>query len=124
MDAYPVDGPAAPGGHVEIDRCASCGGTFFEFFDGEPIRLAHETLESVPRAKGGAVTRAPVCPDCGVSMDRRRYLDAGPELARCEACMALFVSAAELEELARTRLNEPDRPDGWLEKLLAWVRRV
>lgn len=124
MTPYPVEDPAAAGGHVEIDRCESCGGSFFEFFDGEPIRLASETLQAAPPGASRPVSGAPICSDCGQPMERRRYLDQGPELARCESCMALFVSATELEELAGMRLERDDAPRGWLAKLMAWVRRV
>ena len=46
-------------------------------------------------------------------------------LAGCGGCMAIFVSAVELEELAATRLREVEaEPEGWLATLLGFVRRL
>ncbi|MCB9594696.1 MAG: zf-TFIIB domain-containing protein [Sandaracinaceae bacterium] len=125
MSAIPLVDPAAEGA-VEIDRCDRCGGTFFEFFDGEPIRLAYQTEETAPPTAGAAGSRPPVCPDCGTAMTLRRYLDVGPPVARCDACMALFLSPADLADLAATRLAPapPAGPASWMERLMRWVRRV
>lgn len=124
MVPHPLDDPSAEGGHVEIDRCVSCGGSFFEFFDGEPVHLAHRTLSEMPPTAEALASAVVSCPDCGEAMERRRYLGHGPELAQCETCMALFVTPTELRELARWREAREERPSGWLEKLVAWVHRV
>ncbi len=126
MEVLPVDDPSGEGDPVEIDRCAACGGTFFDFFDGEPIALAAGTVRDAPPSASRLPLRAPTCPDCGIPMERRAYLGEGPELARCEGCLGLFVGAGELASLAQTQLAPPGEPppDGWVAKLVAWAAAV
>ena len=119
MSTLALDDPAQPG--TEIDRCDRCGGTFLDFFDGEPIGLAGSALESAPQRRPQLPERPVTCPDCERPMVDRPYLDEGPLLARCDTCMAVFVSAERLEALASTTMEplEEAAAPGWLERLRA-----
>lgn len=106
--------PLRGGGDAEVEICNRCGGVFLEFFDGEPGELsrsllAHDGHEAaLPRAPPAAVA----CPDCGVPMAELRYLDVGPRVSRCDACMAVFATRQQLRELADFRPPEqPPEPE-------------
>jgi hypothetical protein len=123
MDEVPIE--AAAGEHVEVDRCPSCAGIFLEFFDGEPSALSRG-LRAATTPSGRPSVSGPLrCPDCIQPMVRRAYLGHGPELARCEGCLAIFLTPAEASELARLELPpEPPQPEpSWLERLLGWLPR-
>lgn len=105
---------------VELDACIRCGGVFLDYFDGEPAAIAAELRDAVrPRAR----IEAPVtCTDCDVSMELQRYMETGPELFRCTACMAAFVTPEQLGALARFTLpNEAPKARGWVAVLKAWL---
>ncbi len=105
---------------VEIDRCDQCGGTFLDFFDGEPIGIARDALEDAPARRAQAPERPATCPDCDRAMVDRPYLDDGPMLARCDTCMAVFVSGERLEALAAARVKPLDEEaPSWLQRLRA-----
>ncbi len=100
-----------------VDVCERCGAAFFGYFDGEPSALA--------RALPPMTTREPVfeepprCPDCDLAFELRPWLhDGGPDVLRCEGCMAIFATPAALEALAR--YTAPGDEDG----LRAWVRAL
>jgi hypothetical protein len=125
MDEVPVE--AGSDSRAEIDRCTACGGMFLEFFDGEPGAIARglESRGDVVRAgtrpsEGDGL----MCPDCEQPMVLRAYLDQGPELPRCEGCLALFLTPETREQMARLELApaEEHREPGWLEQLIDWVR--
>jgi len=120
MTRVPLEDPARGDEPIEIDRCDLCGGTFLEFFDGEPIGLAKGAVASAPERRTEAAAAPPRCPDCEIVMVERAYLDVGPMLARCDTCLAVYVSRERLEELAATRMKPADdaEPRGWLERLL------
>ena len=108
-------------GVVEIDRCDVCGGTFLEFFDGEPIGLAQSAIIDAPERRAQPPTGAAQCPDCERPMVNRPYLeDGGPVLARCDTCLAVFVSRDQLESLAEATLDPLDEATPtWFGRLLA-----
>jgi Zn-finger nucleic acid-binding protein len=96
------------GGSTGIDLCDSCGGVFLEFFDGEPVALSRRLLPALhptrPDAPSlGAELR---CPDCRTPMVEQPYLHRGPHIARCESCMSVFATRAQLQELAGFRIPE------------------
>jgi Zn-finger nucleic acid-binding protein len=110
-------------GRGSIDLCDQCGGVFLEFFDGEPAGLsreitAHLTGFDSPLRVGGA---PPSCPDCDRHMDVYPYLGEGPNLARCNRCMAVFATPEQIRALSNFRIIE-DAPS-WAERALAAVRR-
>ena len=124
---------------AEVDRCDACGGLFLEFFDGEPSGLARSLLgEARPVSAGPADPMEPspsptaaalpepdreelVCPDCERALSFRAYLGEGPELPRCEVCLAVFLTPALLERVADLELSpEPEAPS-WLERLMSWL---
>lgn len=113
-----------PSAHAQVDRCAACGGLFLEFFDGEPSAISRDLRE---RSDAGATRarEAPVrlaCPDCEEPMVRRAYLGEGPELARCESCLAVFLAPHEVAQLARLELaRDPEPEESWLVRLLGWL---
>lgn len=123
MTALPVGDPGRAGEHIEVDRCEQCGGSFLEFFDGEPIRLAREVLVAPGPRAARLPERALLCPDCETELVRRAYLDTEVELSRCEACMAVFVTANELRALAgAVQARPPDPPEpSWLDRLVAML---
>lgn len=107
---------------VEVDACPSCDGVFLEFFDGEPIGLARR-ISSPPRAGASTPAEGPLtCPDCDALMVARAYLGHGPEIPRCETCLAIFLDPALRAALARHELSEREPEPGWLEKLVGWLR--
>jgi hypothetical protein len=123
MEELPVraDDPSA---HAQIDRCAACGGLFLEFFDGEPSAISRELRErsDVGAARAREAPARLACPDCEEPMVRRAYLGEGPELARCETCLAVFLAPHEVAQLARLELaREPEPEESWLARLLGWL---
>lgn len=126
MDELPVEtDPRDSSAGAEIDRCAQCAGLFLEFFDGEPSAISRGVRTRGDVAHTGHAPRpgdALTCPDCGTHMTRRPYLDSGPALARCETCLAVFLTPSEVEELARLALSpEPVEEPSWLDRLLRWL---
>jgi Zn-finger nucleic acid-binding protein len=124
MDAVPVNGdPNDASVQVEADVCGKCGGIFLEFFDGEPSAISRGMLKSGGLARSGAASTGElVCPDCAAPMVRKAYLDQGPELARCEQCLAVFLAPDDVESLARLELApEPSEKPSWLDRLLRWI---
>jgi Zn-finger nucleic acid-binding protein len=124
MEAVPLSGPGDASMQTEADVCSKCGGVFLEFFDGEPSAVSRRMMKRPKRTTGLLMPDA-ACPDCSTPMTRKPYLGHGPEIARCDECLAVFISEGELPALARLELppessaNEPT----WIAKLLAWIPR-
>jgi hypothetical protein len=125
MDVVPLDG-AGSSAEAAIDVCGSCRGAFFEFFDGEPSAISRAISRRPP---GRVPARTPnvgvMCPDCAAPMVRKPYLGRGPEIARCEQCMAAFVTADEMQALAQLSL-EADPKDAapapsWTARVWQWL---
>lgn len=106
---------------VELDACVQCGGVFLDYFDGEPAAIAAELRDSA--RKGAAKLDLPVtCTDCDVAMELQSYLETGPDMFRCTACMAAFVTPDQVDALARfTMPNEEPKERGWVQILKAWL---
>ncbi len=119
--------PQDVGAVAAIDRCGSCRGLFLEFFDGEPSAISRGLVDrgDVPHAGEAPLPAEQLtCPDCATAMVRRIYLERGPSLARCESCMAVFLTPSEVDALSRLVLSPEEREDpSWLERLLAWLGR-
>lgn len=112
---------AVHGENVELDVCAQCGGVFLDYFDGEPAAIAAELRDSV--RPGTARLDLPVtCTDCNVAMELQSYLESGPDMFRCTACMAAFATPEQIDALARfTMPNEERKERGWVAILKAWL---
>ncbi len=92
---------------VAIDRCMTCQGVWFDFFDGEASALArHVTVLPL----GGFEHAAPgACPRDGAQLTAQPYLDAhGPVVERCPSCLGLF---ARRERIAALRDFHERMPD-------------
>jgi len=120
MTVVSIDGPGDDGA-VNIDRCPQCGGTFLEFFDGEPIGLAQGAIGEAPQISAPPPAATVTCPDCESAMVERAYLGEGPMLARCDTCMAVFVSRDRLGQLASmtVRPAEVGAEPGWIQRLVS-----
>ena len=96
------------GGTTGVDLCDSCGGVFLEFFDGEPVALSRRLLPALhpARPEAPSVGNEPLCPDCRTPMVEQPYLRRGPSIARCESCMSVFATRAQLQELAGFRIPD------------------
>ena len=105
---------------AEVDLCSRCGGVFLDFFDGEPGDLARGVLahfrpgEDLMEIDPADLT----CPDCGTAMIPHRYMEQGPGIGRCDACMAAFATPAQLQQLADLIFSEePDGPRSLMQRL-------
>jgi len=90
---------ANAGEGAAVDLCSGCGGVFFDFFDGEPSDLSNLLVKD----RRPAARRPPVeaeCAACGVPMLPHRYLEDGPLVFRCGACLGLFATSDNLRALA------------------------
>jgi Zn-finger nucleic acid-binding protein len=125
MEAVPLNGPKDASMQAEADVCPKCGGVFLEFFDGEPSAVSRRMLGRRKHAPGPVVGVGSACPDCSTPMTRKAYLGQGPELARCDECLAVFIAESELPSLANLELApEPAAHEPtWIAKLLAWLPR-
>lgn len=111
--------PLAAEETAEVDLCAVCGGVFLEFFDGEPGDLARGVLRHLaaahrqPREAAGPLT----CPDCGTHMAPRPYLDLGPDVGRCDSCLAVFATPPQLRQLAKMVLSDASAAPSFFNRL-------
>ena len=106
---------------VELDVCRQCGGVFLDYFDGEPAAIAAHLRDSV-RPGAGAINLPVTCTDCDVAMELQSYLETGPEMFRCTACMAAFVTPDQVGVLARFTMPDTPAPErGWVAILKAWL---
>lgn len=120
MRQVPADVPGQQA--VLVDVCDRCGCVFLEYFDGEPGALARALIHGPEEpADGLAVAERLLCPDCELPFELRRYLEEGPHLHRCGACLAVFATPSQLRELADHRVPEPPEPT-LLTRLLSLVR--
>src|SRR4051812_35556699 len=94
---------AIAGGDVE--RCQSCQGVWFDWFDGETSSLASRLPAGVDvgvhQRTGGQ------CPRDRVRLESHPYLDAGPRVERCPECLGLFAGRAQLAALADFHTRMP-----------------
>jgi Zn-finger nucleic acid-binding protein len=112
------------GGHGSIDLCDRCGGVFLEFFDGEPGSLSREIRQHLSRFESPLKVGGDpfACPDCNRVMEVHPYLDEGPNIARCNRCMAVFATPEQVRALADFHFIQ-DAPS-WFERLVALLRSI
>ena len=116
-------------GDAEVDVCASCGGIWLDWFDGETGALAIGVLEkekrgvpartSTPQQNETRATGA--CPRCTRQLVAERYMatsiedgrrtqrETGADLLRCEECAGVFVSRSSAEMLVAVANEEGPR---------------
>jgi len=85
---------------TELDVCDACGCVYFEYFDGEPGALARSLRPLLKPRATPAIDRLSGCPECGGELALRSYLDDGPQLYRCTACLGVFATPGMLGALA------------------------
>jgi Zn-finger nucleic acid-binding protein len=95
-------------GEVEVDRCTSCAGIFFDISEHEDLRTlaGSEEIDSGDRIAGRIMddTREIDCPACGmrmvelVAMKKRdiRY-------EKCSQCSGVFLDAGEFTDFKKDR---------------------
>jgi hypothetical protein len=117
-----VEVPLTDGSKAGIDLCERCGSVFVEFFDGEPVEISR--VLSGHLAAAAAIERPAVllCPDCQKEMVLRPYLDTGPEVARCESCLALFATPDDLRALCAIEVEEAE--PSWLTRTVLRLRSL
>jgi Zn-finger nucleic acid-binding protein len=117
--------PRDPSSSAEVDRCDRCGGYFIEFFDGEPSAISRAIDARKEEAPDARLDPSElVCPDCSSALILRAYLGQGPDIARCDDCMAVFVSRKDIEALARLELSPEEREKeepSWMARLFDWL---
>ena len=104
---------------AEVDLCPRCGGVFLDFFDGEPGDLARGVITCYPPSEDAVeISGELTCPDCQAAMTPHQYLDRGPGIGRCDACLAAFATPAQLQRLAdMVFAEEPDGPPSLMQRL-------
>lgn len=132
----PVTLPGDGDERVVVDICEACRCVFIEYFDGEPATIARslrsESLMQVtalgdltgPSNAATAANETAQCPECAISMQLMLYLDEGPPVHRCDQCMAILATAAQVAALAQfVQLEKPDDGDSDT-GLFAFLRRL
>jgi Zn-finger nucleic acid-binding protein len=123
---------------AEVDVCASCGGMWVDWFDGEVKRVATAVLATEPRRISGPsapssslrneAVATGACPRCTRQLTIERYVvkvdvggasdgprtsvsqTTGADLLRCEDCAGVFVSRASAALLATLPADEEAAP--------------
>jgi len=103
-----------------IHVCEVCGGTFLDYFAGEPVMIARAIARGGGRRDRPTRSQAAVtCPDCERELVIMPYLDVGPLLWRCPECLAAFATSGQLRQLAEFEQHRD--PPGPLRALLDWL---
>jgi len=110
--------------HLEVnsailDECPTCGAYWVDFFDGEFSNIAREVqLDDLPTP---ALAETCSCPDCGVPLQRTRYLDHGPAILRCIECMGSFLTWEDIHSLSSFFETEEGEPPSWWTRFWDWA---
>jgi Zn-finger nucleic acid-binding protein len=122
---------------AEVDVCASCGGMWVDWFDGEVKRVATAVLateqhfsrpSAPPSSLRNEVIATGACPRCTRQLTIERYVvkvdvgrasdgprtsvtqTTGADLLRCEDCAGVFVPRASAALLATLPADEEAPP--------------
>jgi Zn-finger nucleic acid-binding protein len=95
-----------PPNDLEVERCQTCLGVWFDWFDGETSALAHALPHAEVDAR--ASRRGGSCPRDGAQLHTQPYLDVGPRVDRCPECLGLFAGRAQLAQLADFHTRMPE----------------
>lgn len=91
---------------VTVDRCESCHGVWFDWFDGETSGLAQKLVTIAVAAPSGH--RGGACPRDGAALEAHPYLDAGPPVERCPTCLGLFAGRPQIAALQKFHERMPE----------------
>lgn len=90
------------GSEVELDRCADCGGVWFDA--GELVAASSKEV----RATSTKTDRP--CPSCTAMLVQGRIVD-GPAVETCASCRGTFLEARDLDALAK-KARQSTAPSG------------
>jgi Zn-finger nucleic acid-binding protein len=104
--------------------CETCGGIWFDWFDGELTSLARRARAVGPQARppDEARVRERTCPRCLDPLEADTVHDI--QVLRCGSCAGVFVDRAAAESLAHIRAAtspEENKADP-LARLAAWLK--
>ena len=93
-------------GPVEVDRCGSCGGMWFDAFEDEAIKRAGavKQVDTAPSAAADSGKKA-ACPRCNTPMVRMVDREQ-PHIwyESCSVCHGKFFDAGEFRDVAEKNL--------------------
>lgn len=97
----------APGGTIDVDRCANCGGVWFDHFEinrlptHEAVRLSNLPTHTLPNP----LTSPGKCPHCGIALTRLVATSVPPDsrVLHCSLCRGNWVSKKELVKVKSTQ---------------------
>lgn len=103
-------------------ECGACHGIWVDWWHGEASGLAR----TVPPHPGGSAhgggQRGGACPRDGATLVDRPYLDSGPVVERCPACLGLLARREQVAPLAAFHERIPiDAPEPIL--WVSWLQR-
>lgn len=87
---------------IELDRCESCGGLFFDAGELEAIvkRLAGQRVDDSPTVDFAAADdKEATCPRCDVAMTPEEGPRKDLHIDRCPQCAGIFLDRGELGTL-------------------------
>jgi Zn-finger nucleic acid-binding protein len=84
---------------VELDRCATCGGVWFDFGELQDVTLVRPTLAPFDDAH---TTRR--CPRCRLVLSPR-FLEGSAPVEVCTGCRGLWLDEDDVAALQHARLN-------------------
>lgn len=91
------------GGEVELDRCRTCGGVWFDA--GELSDASGKTVST------GSQRAKRTCPACGATMLHGKLV-GGPPVDTCPSCRGTFLTEAAMETLAKKKSSRALAPEG------------
>jgi len=96
---------------IEVDRCSSCGGIWFDAGEAEVLRhsKAAAVIDTGSAAEGKAFNMIDQyrCPRCGGAMERR--VDSRQKhiwYEACADCAGSFFDAGEFRDLAQLTISD------------------
>ena len=97
-------------GDVEFDRCAGCGGLWFDAAEHEALRAepGSEAIDARPAdARAQAKAGSKICPRCNVKMIDM-VVAAQPHIAyeSCGVCHGVYFDAGEFADFREETLGE------------------
>jgi Zn-finger nucleic acid-binding protein len=99
-------------------ECETCFGVWLDWFGEEASRVA-QRLPPAPGGGRGDGRRGGDCPRDGSALVERAYLDSGPVVERCPACLGLFARRSQIAAMAafHERIPVETEPIVWVSVL-------